>query len=100
MFDTQLGTLNGFTDEAIHKKYKTFEENMDHIFATYKTSIYDYDLVNFYMLKKIGTSHIFSKYCLTYYEIFHFIIGILSTSSSESLLRCLLQLEESIYGYS
>lgn len=41
----QVGTLNAITDEAIAKKFKTFEENMNHIFATYKTKLSDYDLV-------------------------------------------------------
>ena len=41
----QLGTLNGFTEASIEKKYNTFAENLDHIFATYKSKIGDYDLV-------------------------------------------------------
>ena len=45
----QVGTLNGFTDESIQKKFTTFAENMDHIFATYKTKIHDYDLVIFHV---------------------------------------------------
>ena len=41
----QLGTLNAFTEASIEKKYNTFAENLDHIFATYKSKIGDYDLV-------------------------------------------------------
>lgn len=45
IYVVQLGTLNAFTEASIEKKYNTFAENLDHIFATYKSKIGDYDLV-------------------------------------------------------
>ncbi|KAL1805543.1 hypothetical protein ACET3Z_028611 [Daucus carota] len=82
--ETTVGTLNGFTDESIQKKFTTFAENMDHIFATYKTKIHDYDLVIFHVFFPV---HHVNHYYVVCYNLKNSSIDILDNRASERPIK-------------